>query len=134
MLSNLLVERTIGIIRAGAAAGAAFVLEHSADRADKTEHAIFLTSDHGSIWRYTAVVELIRDLGGACCTFAQCMLGGESQKYTTLLYSPALSTSLAPIDSLRCLLFTASTAPGQGGQKLTTAAGARGHQPRTHRA
>ena len=31
------------------------------------------------------------------------MLGEESQKYTTLLYSAALSPSLAPIDRLRCL-------------------------------
>jgi hypothetical protein len=31
------------------------------------------------------------------------MLGGEYQKYTTILYSPALSPSLAPVDRLRCL-------------------------------
>ena len=50
---------------------------------------LFLTADHGALWRYPSIIALAKDYGEASCTFAQCMLGGESQKYTTLLYLPA---------------------------------------------
>ncbi len=52
-LANLLVDRTVGIIRAGAAAGSEFILVQPADRAGEAEPAGFLTADHGSSWRYT---------------------------------------------------------------------------------
>jgi hypothetical protein len=101
--ANLLVERTVGIVRAGAAVGADFIVEHPADRSIESEPAVFLCAEHGSLWRYPSIIDLAKDYGGASCTFAQCMLGGDSQKYTTLLYSPGLTPSLAPIDRLRCL-------------------------------
>ena len=36
------------------------------------------------------------------CTFAQCMLGAEYQKYTTLAYTPRLGEYLDDLKMLRC--------------------------------
>ena len=48
------------------------------------------------------LVELAGERWTRSVDFPQCMLGGEYQKWTTLLYSVDLEPRLAPLGELRC--------------------------------
>ena len=49
-------------------------------------------------------------------TFAQCMIGGDFQKYTTLLVSPGMSTHVDALSGLKCI--HKSHARRAGGDKV----------------
>ena len=56
-------------------------------------------SHHGSILATTQVKRLITECDMKSCTFAYCRLGAPYQKYTTILYTPELSSVLDGLNS-----------------------------------
>ena len=100
--ANETIDRLCDLLWAAVAAGTEFIIEQPADRGDRSMPHTFLFADHAPLWLYPAIVELREDAECRLCTFAQCMLGSEFQKYTTFMYTPGLATWLDPWSALRC--------------------------------
>jgi hypothetical protein len=83
-------------------AGADFAIENPADRGDPSDQLLFQFAEHGPIWLDPNMIELREACGLETSTFAQCMLGGAAQKYTTLAYTAGLSPHFRPLRQLLC--------------------------------
>jgi hypothetical protein len=89
--ANALLDRTVTIALAARASPAktTIIFENPADRSDP--NTVFYSSDvsdHGSVFATTAFKRLVTAVeSSSFCTFAQCRVGGKSQKYTTLWYT-----------------------------------------------
>ena len=82
------MDRLCALLDAAAEVGTEFVIENPSDRGDRQSPSLFLFADHAPIWLYPALCLLQRRRRCRTCTFAQCMLGAEVQKYTTFLFTP----------------------------------------------
>ena len=105
--ANEVTRRTTVLLLAAHRAGCDFAIENPADRGDPYQPWLFQVTDHGPIW----MDPHMRGLKEACTletvTFAQCMFGADSQKYTTFWFTAGLSTQMRPLHNLAC-----SHAPG----------------------
>ena len=115
--SNILILRTLALLNAAILVGSQFVIENPADHGDVNLPGFIPGSDHAPLWLLPAVLEFETRAGDSKVTFAQCQYGAPYQKYTTLMYSPGLSTQLGPLANLLCT----HTSHGQlaGGLKST---------------
>ena len=103
---NLLCERTCALALRVWQRGGDFVIENPIDRGDPD-------AEHGQYWPRAAghtpmwLTRWIRDLrvatGAVPLHNAQCMLGGDFQKWTTWLCSPRLARQLAWFGKLACI-------------------------------
>jgi len=100
--ANAIIDRLCRMLEAAHKVGTEFVVEQPADRGDPSSPHTFLFADHSPLWLYPAIQSLQQRTGGSTCTFAQCTLGADYQKYTTLLYSPRLQPWLSRWDDRRC--------------------------------
>ena len=100
--ANRIVARTTAILHAAASSGAEFILENPADRGDPAVPHLFEFPDHGPIWLMDEVLSLGRKHLARMCTFPMCELGGDFQKYTTLMYSRGFESAFNSLDKLRC--------------------------------
>ncbi len=100
--SNLLVLRTLALLNAAILVGSQFVIENPADHGDVNLPGFIPGSDHAPLWLLPAVLEFETRAGASKVTFAQCQYGAPYQKYTTLMYSPGLSTQFGPLANLLC--------------------------------
>ena len=100
--ANLITDRLCALLEAAAAASAEFIVENPTDRGDPCSLHTFLFADHAPLWLHPSIVELRRSTGAKLCTFAQCEFGAPYQKYTSLLYTPALSPYLDAWSHKRC--------------------------------
>ena len=100
--ANKLVSRTVYLLLLASSVGTEYVLEHPADRGDRSAKGIFLDARHAPIWRLPEVDLLRRRTRAALATFPLCELGANVQKYTTLLFSAGFAPTLAALDGLRC--------------------------------
>ena len=102
-MSNLLVERSVAIARALQASGGQFIVENPVTRSDpSTDRFRWRWRSHASLWMHPLVQQLAAERWTRSVDFPQCMLGGEFQKWTTLLYSEDLEPYLSPLGGLRC--------------------------------
>jgi hypothetical protein len=101
-LANEITRRTTILLTAAYRAGTEFACENPADRGDPTKPWIFHFPEHGPIWRDPGM----ETLAAACCTeaatFAMCMFGAETQKYSTLWFTSGLSPALRKLNSMLC--------------------------------
>ena len=101
--SNILVERSVLIARAIRAAGGSFIIENPATRSDpKSDLYRWMWRSHASLWLHPAVAALAAETSSRMATFPQCALGGQYQKWTSLLYSVELESSLSQLRRLTC--------------------------------
>lgn len=105
-LANEVTRRTCAVLSAAHSAGAEFALENPADRGDASVPHLFQFAEHAPIWLDPHMLALKRSAHLSAATFAQCMLGGGAQKYTTLWYTGG-TCSLDSLRGLHC-----SHAPG----------------------
>ena len=102
-VSDVLVARSIAIARAVHARGGHFIIENPVTRSDPiTEHYRWRWRSHASLWMHPLVKELKLERWTRSVSFPQCALGGEFQKWTTLLFSVGFETPLRELGSLRC--------------------------------
>ena len=97
--ANKLVSRSVMI---GRAVGS-FIFEHPPDRGEMGSD-LFQTkfADHAPIWLMDEIRTLRRDAGASMVTFAQCALGGEYQKWTSLMCSPDVWPALECLQARVC--------------------------------
>lgn len=95
------------LLMAAHRSGAEFIIENPVDRGDPANELFFQFAEHGPIWLDPFMQELGRSCGTESATFAQCMFGASSQKYTTLWFTAGLAPALRPLRQLIC-----SHAPG----------------------
>ena len=83
----------------------AWIIENPVDRGgSRASNAYYRAEwkEHAPLWlsKHMQRLRLLTTVGTV--TFAQCMLGGEFQKYTTLWFSTNLQNSLGSLRDLRC--------------------------------
>lgn len=105
--ANEITRRTAVLLMAAHRSGAEFVVENPVDRGNASHPLFFQFAEHGPIWLDPFMQELARSCSTESATFAQCMLGAASQKYTTLWFTAGLAPALRPLRQLVC-----SHAPG----------------------
>ena len=102
--ANELVRMSAEIAEAAHSAGSLFLIENPIDRsipAMSKELKLGLWPQHASLWQMSEIVTLQQGTGADVSHFAQCMLGGAAQKYTTIMHSAAL-TGVRALHGLRC--------------------------------
>ena len=100
--ANIIIARTCTILAAAANAGTEFILENPADHGDPSDSYCYLHHEHCPLWLMSEIKSLIELSSGQKVTFPFCALGHESQKMTTLLYTPGFTTSLSSLSQLKC--------------------------------
>ena len=101
---NELAWRACAVAEAVHEVGGVYILENPIDRSDETmsrELRLGHWPRHAALWQLEELDELQRAAGGRLVHFPQCALGGLAQKWTTLMYSPALD-ALGALSELRC--------------------------------
>lgn len=102
-VSNLLVARSVEIARAVKASGGQFIIENPITRSDPaTDRYRWRWRSHASLWMHPLVEQLASERWARYAHFPQCALGGEYQKWTTLLYSVDLEPFLSVLGELTC--------------------------------
>ena len=116
--ANEVTRRTAVLLTAASRAGCDFIIENPADRGDPTLPWLFQVADHGP----SLMDPHMRELKNACsvesATFAQCMFGADTQKYTTFWFTPGLSTHMRPLLNLACSHAPGAHASNAGGVQL----------------
>ena len=90
---NRLAEWSAAMAQLASRYGVRWTIENPADRGTKGSPAFWARmSDHGSLWRHKAIVELRDTVPSGMVTFAQCAVpeGADVQKYTTMMYAAAM--------------------------------------------
>ena len=107
--ANKLMRRSIELATLIHASGGAVLFENPADRGCPDSHDSVVRqlseakfANHCPLWVMPEMVAAKRDLNLQEVTFAQCMLGGSFQKWTTLYYSPSLSPVLDALQTCLC--------------------------------
>jgi len=101
--ANLLLQRTVEIIRAIHSCGGFFVVENPIDRSDADLSARLRLGHwpkHASLWAMEEIEELRKDTKAKTLHFPQCSLGQVAQKFTTLMFSSELD--LSALEGLTC--------------------------------
>ena len=101
-VANQLVLRTCTIIHEAWKLGSEFAIENPADRGDPRMPHLYQFPRHAPIWEMPPMVKLEHDCGAGRLTFAQCQIGGDRQKYTTLLCSQKIYRELHKLENLVC--------------------------------
>ena len=102
--ANELAWRACEIAEAVQAAGGVYIIENPIDRSDAALSQSLRLGHwprHASLWQMDELLALHAVTGGHIVHFPQCALGGDAQKWTTLIYSPALA-DLDRLGKLRC--------------------------------
>ena len=100
--ANRLLDRTVKLAIAAyhSSSKATIIIENPADRSEKD--TVFYAedlSDHGSLFNTSAFLRLKEAIPlSSRCTLAQCRVGGQSQKYTTLWYTNDAASVLDPLN------------------------------------
>ena len=113
--ANEITRRTTVLLAAAHRAGAEFAIENPADRGDPSHPWLFQVADHGPIWLDPHMLALRSACALQSATFAQCMFGADTQKYTTFWFTPGLSDCMQPLGNLACSHAPGSHAAGAGG-------------------
>ena len=100
--ANAIIDLLCELLTVASDVGTQFVIEQPADRGDRSVPHTFLFADHAPLWIYPSVTKLRAHAGCRTCTFAMCNLGAKYQKYTTLMYTPALAPWFDDWDNWRC--------------------------------
>ena len=100
--ANTIIARTCAILTAAVNVGTEFIMENPADHGDPLNKYCYLHHEHCPLWLIDEVKALEKLSSGQKVTFPFCALGHESQKMTTLLYTPGLTASLSHLSQLRC--------------------------------
>ena len=101
--SNTLVARSVALARATQAAGGSFIIENPATRSDSSSDLYrWIWRSHASLWMHPEVDALAAEAWSHMVTFPQCALGGEYQKWTSLLFSSDLLPVIGPLANLKC--------------------------------
>ena len=116
--ANEVTRRTAVLLTAASRAGCDFIIENPADRGDPTLPWLFQVADHGPIWMDPHMRELKNACSVESATFAQCMFGADTQKYTTFWFTPGLSTHMRPLLNLACSHAPGAHASNAGGVQL----------------
>ena len=106
-LSSLPIGRTAVLLGAACQAGAEWVVENPSDRGDPSQPWLFQVADHGPIWLDPHMISAKAACSAEHVTFAQCMFGADTQKYSTFWFTPGLSEHMRPLSRMVC-----SHAPG----------------------
>ena len=102
--SDAFVDAAVRVATAASASGGSFIIENAADRGGCDLNPLFdlMWADHFPLWMDPRITQLVTDTGAIYATFPQCALGGEFQKWTTVLMSPDLSPLASYLNSLGC--------------------------------
>ena len=83
--------------------GGGWAIEQPADTGRKgTPWYWPFAADGGSLWLWPEIEGLQRQTGAVWLTFAQCMLGAQGRKYTTILASQSMARHLTHLHGLCC--------------------------------
>ena len=102
--ANELAGRACMVAAAVQGAGGVYVIENPVDYGDaELTRALRVrcTPAHASLWQLEELEALQHTTGGRKVHFPQCAVGAGTQKWTTLLYSPA-ADALADLGKMRC--------------------------------
>lgn len=99
--ANEILRRTCVLLTAAHHSNAHITLENPCDRSDP-ESPLFTHAQHGSLWSTSWYSTLAQTASLRTVTFAQCKLGSDYQKYTSIAYSESLHPHLGPLGSLAC--------------------------------
>ena len=100
---NNITRRAAALLAAVAAAGGEIILENPADRGDTASRLFrWRWRRHVPIWLMQEITELQEATSSTLVTFPQCRLGGDFQKWTTLLATPAAAAKLQWLGELQC--------------------------------
>ena len=116
--ANEITRRTTILLAAAHRAGAEFIIENPADRGDPSQPWLFQVADHGPIWLDPHMLALRASTSAQSATFAQCMFGAETQKYTTFWFTPGLGEQMRPLANLVCSHAPGTHASNAGGVQL----------------
>ena len=108
--ANEVTRRTCVLLSAARRSGAEIAIENPADRGDPSQPHLFQFPEHGPLWLDPHVITLISEASMRSATFAQCMFGGSTQKYTTFYFTAGFDSSFSPLNRLLC-----THAPGTHG-------------------
>ena len=105
--SNTLVDRAVQIIRAVVNRSGCYIVENPIDRSNAEQSERLHLGHwprHASLWDMEEMKALRQDTASELIHFPQCALGGDAQKWTTLLVSSSLADHglRAELGSLRC--------------------------------
>eukprot|EP00965_Chrysotila_dentata_P151400 5004080-Pleurochrysis_carterae.AAC.1 len=115
--ANLLVDRTVSLLRAARDSGSEYLLEHPADRGHISS-PLYMHKRHGPLWLMPSVADLRARHACTYITFPQCALGAPAQKYTTFMCTPGLQPVLSRLSTLTCTHRThTSNVGGTRGEK-----------------
>jgi len=115
--ANRLTRRMAYILGAAAQCGTQFIIENPADRGDPSDDTLFIDERHGPLWLFPVIRLLAESASATLATFAQCMFGADTEKYTTFMYTPGFDAYLGPINGLRCNHPQGSHRTSAGGQR-----------------
>jgi hypothetical protein len=102
---NALARWSCSLALLAEAQGVAWTIENPADRGEQLSPAFWARMrDHGSLWRFSATVQLAASADTRRATFAQCSVpdGAAVQKYTTLMYSACMEEWLGGLRLCVC--------------------------------
>ena len=85
--ANRLVQRMAYIVGAAYTAGAEYIIENPPHRGDASFDYLFMHAQHAALWQMPIMKTLTDATSAKLVTFAQCMFGADSQKYTSFLHS-----------------------------------------------
>ena len=100
---NALVEFSAKVALAAFQAGATFVIENPPDRGKVGSHLFRWTARrHAPLWLMPCMRSLAAETGAIMLTFPQCALGGDFQKWTSIMTGGPRAAQLQALGDLTC--------------------------------
>ena len=114
--ANDVTERSVVIAHAACTVGASVIIENPVARGHGSPWGVEEYLLHAALWDMPRVRGWAELWGAASTDLAQCGVGGEFQKLTTLLYSSCLRAALSALSAALCTHVShAAVAHGVGG-------------------
>eukprot|EP00965_Chrysotila_dentata_P161560 5336253-Pleurochrysis_carterae.AAC.1 len=100
---NALADFTAALVRAAHSAGASWMVENPAVCGDPTGVAWWPRfAEHAPLWLYPPMRSALDAADAESVTFAQCALGAEARKYTTVAMSADLAHHVGELRRAVC--------------------------------
>ena len=128
--ANRLVQRMAYIVGAAHAAGSEYIIENPPHRGDANFDYLFMHAQHAALWQMPIIKTLTDAISAKLITFAQCMFGADSQKFTSFLHSSGFESSIGVTYTAYCVrTLPALTRPRLAATAGPTACGTRKEPP-----
>eukprot|EP00965_Chrysotila_dentata_P021510 712560-Pleurochrysis_carterae.AAC.1 len=100
---NALAKFTADLVQAADGAGAAWAVENPADCGDPGGAAWWpCFASHAPLWTFPAIQSALQRTRAELVTFAQCALGADTRKFTTVAVSPTVAPHAGRLRAAQC--------------------------------